>query len=318
MADHETSRTAEPSETSHAGTYALLFAGMAFFGSATPVSKIVTQAMPVFVGATLRVAIGGLVLAPIVWKKRGEIRTLSRTDWLLAVLIALFGMFGFTALMLYGLRMVSGVTGAIVMATAPAVTAAASVVFMKDAVTWRKVVAIVLAVSGVLTLQLGGGSSDGEGTSGEAGASWLGIGLVFGAVCCEAAYTLLGKRVSRDVDPVLVAFLAAVLSIPLFVPFAIWQWSSFDPASVDTRAWTAVVWYGAGTLALGSWLWYAGISRTEGAIAAGFMAVMPTSALILSYVLLGESFLWIHLAGFAIVFAGVLVMAWEHARMSRE
>lgn len=79
-----------------------------------------------------------------------------------------------------------------------------------------------------------------------------------------------------------------------------------------------MIWYGAGTLALGSWLWYSGLARAEGAIAAGFMGVMPASALILSYVLLGEEFRWIHLLGFGIVFAGVLLISWEHARMSGE
>ena len=48
------------------------------------------------------------------------------------------------------------------------------------------------------------------------------------------------------------------------------------------------------------------------------MGVMPASALILSYVLLGEEFRWIHLLGFGIVFAGVLLISWEHARMSGE
>lgn len=284
---------------------------MVFFGTATPVSKIVTQALPVFVGSTFRVLIGAVALAPIVWRRRTEIAGLSRRDWLLAGLIALFGMFGFTVLMLYGLRLVSGVAGAIVMSTAPAVTAAASVVFMGDAVTWRKVAAIALAVAGVVTLRLGGADGDSDGAT-----SWIGIGLVFGAVCCEAAYTLLGKRVSKDVDPVLVAFLAAVLSLPVFAPFAIWKWSQVDWSAVDARVWLAVVWYGAGTLALGSWLWYSGVARTDGSIAAGFMAVMPVSALVFSYVLLGEPFLWIHLVGFAIVLAGVLLIAWEHARMS--
>jgi drug/metabolite transporter (DMT)-like permease len=85
---------------------------------------------------------------------------------------------------------------------------------------------------------------------------------------------------------------------------------------LDRRAWLAVVWWGAGTLALGSWLWYSGVAKVEGSVAAGFMGVMPVSALVLSYVLLGEDFRWIHLAGFAVVFAGVLLISWEHTRMS--
>ena len=131
-------------------TLAQLIGGMATFGSATPVSKIVTQAMPIFVGSFLRVGIGALALAPLAWSKLGTIREMTRSDWLRIVIIALFGMFGFSALMLYGMSMVSGVAGAIVMSTAPAVTAAASMLFLGDHPTWRKLTAIVLAVGGVL------------------------------------------------------------------------------------------------------------------------------------------------------------------------
>ena len=285
--------------------------GMAVFGSATPVSRIVTQAMPVFVGSGLRVAIGALALLPFVVGDLGRIRTLSRRDWLLTAGIALLGMFGFSALMLYGMGMVSGVVGAVVMSTTPAVTAAASMLFLGDKPTWRKLAAVGLAVAGVLILHLGGGGSDEQG-----GNLLLGSALVFGAVCCEASYTLLGKKVSEHVDPVLVAFLAAALAVPLFVPLAVWQWPDFSPAQVSARAWAALVWYGAGTLTLGTWLWYSGVARAEGAVAAGFMGVMPVSALVLSYILLDEPFRWVHLLGFAVVLAGVLLVSWEHARMS--
>jgi drug/metabolite transporter (DMT)-like permease len=288
--------------------------GMAVFGSATPISKIVTGAMPVFVGSSIRIAVGALALAPFAAGHRHELRQLGRRDWLVVALIAVFGMFGFSALMLYGMRMVSGVVGAIVMSTTPAVTAVASMLLLGDKPTWRKVTAIVLAVAGVLILHLFHGGSGGQSEG--AGKLALGSALVFGAVCCETAYTLLGKQASRSTDPVLVACLAAALSIPLFLPFAIWQWSSFSIGAVEWRGWAAVLWYGAGTLALGTWLWYAGVAKVEGAVAAAFMGVMPASALILSYVLLGEPFRWIHLAGFLTVFAGVLLISWEHARMS--
>lgn len=285
--------------------------GMATFGSATPVSRIVAGAMPAFVASVLRVAIGAATLLPFALRRGGEIAKLGRRDWAWTALIALFGMFGFTVLMVYGMRMLSGASGAIVMSTAPAVTATASMLFAGDRPTWRKVTAVALAVAGVLVLHLG---STGGGSAASGEDLVLGSVLVFAAVCCEATYTLLGKKVSEDTDPVLVAFFAAALAVPLFVPFAVWQGLDFAVASVDTRAWVALVWYGAGTLALGTWLWYSGLERAEGAVAAAFMGVMPVSALVLSYVLLGEPFRWVHLAGFAVVLAGVLLISWEHAR----
>jgi drug/metabolite transporter (DMT)-like permease len=292
--------------------YAQLALGMAVFGSATPVSKIVTSAMPVFVGSALRVGLGALVLAPFVAARWDEVRRLDRHDWLLVGLISLFGMFGFSALMLYGMGMISGVVGAVVMSTTPAVTAAGAMLLMGDQPTWRKLAAIALAVVGVLVLQLG------QSSQGEGGNLLLGAALVFGAVCCEAAYTLLGKKMTERADPLVVAGLSAALAVPIFLPLAVWQWGSFAAGEAGWQAWTAVAWYGADTLALGSWLWYSGLAKAEGAVAAGFMGVMPASALILSYVLLGEEFQWLHLLGFGIVFAGVLLISWEHARMSGE
>lgn len=310
--------------------YAQLAAGMILFGSATPVSKLVTEAMPVFVGSALRVAVGALALAPLLVLYRGEIAKLGRTDWLLTALIALFGMFGFTVFMLLGMSLVSGVVGAIVMSTTPAVTAAAAILLVGERANWRKLAAIALAVGGVLLLYLGGGAGGGGGSGsgsggpllqflqGLGGSAFVGGLLVFAAVCCEVAYTLLGQRVSRDVNPLVVAFLAAALSLPLFIPLAAWEWGRFEPAAVGAGGWAAVIWYGAGTLAAGTWCWYSGIAKTEGSIAAAFMGLMPVSALVLSYLLLGESFQWLHLAGFGVVFAGVLLMSWEHASMAKQ
>lgn len=292
---------------------AQLALGMVLFGSATPVAKLVTAEFPVFLGAGLRVALGALALLPLALAKREGLRHLTRRDWLLVALIAIFGMFGFSVFMLYGMQLVPGTVGAVVMSTTPAVTAAAAMLLMGESATWRKLAAIALAVAGVLLLQLGGGT-DGDG----GGWPWLGALLVFAAVCCEAAYTLLGKRASEAADPILVAFLAAALSLPLFLPLALWQAGDFAPGEVSWQGWLALAWYGLGTLALGTWFWYAGVARAEGSVAAGFMGLMPVTALLLSYLLLGEAFRWIQPLGFAVVFAGVLLMAWEHKRQSSD
>ncbi|WP_165793605.1 DMT family transporter [Hyphococcus luteus] len=290
------------------GAFVLLAAGMILFGSATPVSKIVTGAMPVFIGSLLRVGLGALALAPFALPRLGELKTVSRGDIAAMAAIALFGMVGFSAFMLYGMRMISGVGGAVVMAMTPAVTAAAAIVFFGERASRRKLIALALAVGGVLILHVSGAAGEEDGGAN----ALLGIAMIFAAVCCEAAYTLLGRKVSADISPVLVAFVASAASIPLFAVAAAFQWSGFDALAVSAGEWAAVAWYGAGTLALGTALWYSGLSRTQGSTAAVFMGLMPVSALVLSYVLLGEAFRWVHLLGFGVVFASVLLISREH------
>jgi len=282
--------------------YAQLALGMAIFGSGTPISKILTNTFPVFVASGLRVAIATLVLLPFIWQQRETIRQYRRKDWVVIALIALIGMFLFSIFMLYGMKQISGVVGSIVMSTTPIVTALGSFFFFRDRLGWRKSAAIALAVFGILILNAGNPSSQSSG-----GNLLVGTLLIFGAVCSEASYTLLGKKASAHVDPVIIAALASAIALLLFLPFTLYQWPSLNMGTVSWTDWLALAWWGAGTLALGSVLWYRGVAKVAGSTAAGYMGVMPVSALVLSYLLLNEPFRWIHLAGFAAVFSGVLL-----------
>lgn len=307
-------------ERSGITTYALLALGMALFGSATPVSKLVGDAFPALLASTMRMATAVLVLGPIFMLRRRRegsgslrsvLRDLSRRDWLLLLGIGAIGTFGFTLLLLLGLRIAPGTVGAVVMGSTPAVTAAGAVLFLDDRLDRWKATAIVLAVIGVATANLG--------TAGDGGGDiWLGSLLVLGAVCCEAAYTLFGKRLSADMTPLMMTLLAALIAGILFVPFALFQLSGFDWAGVETSDWLALGWWGAGTMGLGSILWFHGMMRVSGTTASAFMGVMPVSALLLSYLLLGESFQVMHLVAIVLVLGALAVVTYGDARTEQE
>jgi drug/metabolite transporter (DMT)-like permease len=287
------------------GTYLLLATGMAIFGSGTPVSKVVTDAFPVFTASGARMLLATLVLVPLMVAQRrregssGLVPGLSRRDWLLVGGIAVAGMFLFSVFMLYGMKEVTGAIGGVVMATTPAVTAAGSVLFLRDRLDRWKALAIGCAVGGVLAVNVGGaGGSGGDDVL-------LGSLLVFGAVCGEAAYTLLGKRMTAEITPLALAALAATLAMLLFAPLAIAQLDQLSWGEPELTDWLALLWWGLGTMALGSVLWYRGVSRVAGTTASAFMGVMPISALLLSYLLLGESFELYQAVGMAAVLAGI-------------
>ena len=296
-------------------TYVLLVVGMALFGSATPVSKLVGEVFPSMVASGLRMLTAAAVLIPVLAVRRvtpgNAPPRISGKDWLLLAGIAAVGTFGFTLLLFYGMRQAPGAVGAVVMAATPAVTALGAVVFLHDRITTWKIVGLGLAVAGVVAVNLGGPSS------GSGNAVWVGSLLVFGAVCCEAVYTLLGKRLTADLSPLAIAVWAAVGAAVLFAPFAVVQGVGFDWTAPGWSDWAALVWWGTGTMGLGSVLWFRGVMRVSGTTASGFMAVMPISALLLSYLLLGEAFAWTHLVGMAAVAAGIAAVAYSDLRQSR-
>jgi drug/metabolite transporter (DMT)-like permease len=55
-----------------------------------------------------------------------------------------------------------------------------------------------------------------------------------------------------------------------------------------------------------------GLQKVKASTASGFMGAMPASALVLSYIWLGEAFHWVHMVGFALVFASIGLVSWAH------
>ena len=310
-ADPTSGSTDDASPALSSRTAALMVLGMACFGSATPVSRIVGRSFPVWLGSMTRMIVAAAVLAPLVWWRRRRhddtslwqtVRTMDTADrWRLAA-IGVVGTFAFTAFMLIGMREAPGAVGAVVMATTPAVTAVASVLFLGDHLTKWKTLAIALTVAGVVIVNLFGSTGSGSGDL-----VIVGSLLVFAAVCCEATYTLVGMRLSADLDPMSLTLLAALVAIVAFSPLAIWDLVGFDWTEPSTSEWLGALWWGAGTMALGSVLWFMGNRNVSGTTASVFMGVMPISALVLSYVLLGEPFEWIHVVGMATVLAGLVI-----------
>lgn len=298
-------------DSSDATGIALLFAGMALFGSATPVSKLVGEGLPVFTASLLRVVLGALSLLPFAARDfRKNLAEMDARAWREVSLISLFGMVGFTFLLVYGMKYITGVAGSIIMSFTPALTALGAFVFLRSPLDWRRTVAIVTGVGGLIIINVF--RSDFADDSGEL--FYLGVVLVLAAISCEAIYTLMGKKATDTMPPLFVTFLATTLSIPLFVVLSVAiDLSQADFGNVAAETWWALGWWGIGTLGAGSALWYSGLARAEGTTAAGFMSVMALSALLLSYFLLGETFEWIHVPGIVLVLTSIGLMSWVHA-----
>jgi len=291
---------------------------MALFGTATPLSKIVGENFSVFTASCLRMLIAAVVLAPFVWFATDRFAKMQRSDWWVIAAISAFGMVGFTATMLYGMRLTTGVIGSTIMSATPAATAIGAVVFFGAAMNWRKAGALALGVAGIAVINLfrgGGGGGDGQGGN----AMLLGAALVGAAICMEAAYTLLSRKLSDGISSLETTLAASLMAAVLFVVLAFaFDSRPFDFSGSDASGLYALAFWGAATGGLAPVLWYRGVRKAPGALTAGAMAVMPLSALALSYLLLGETFRWIHLAGFGLVFVGLVLMIVEHARGHRQ
>ena len=294
--------------TTRLGVFAALFFGMAFFGSGTPTAKVVTAEFPLFLAPFLRLLAAAILTTPLLVAYRTELREISKESWLLIIGIGSIGLVAFSLFLLTGMKLVSGVVGAMVMSTSPAAVALGAAWFLGDHLGIRKIVAVALSVAGVVIINVSGEPIRAQG-------GWtivLGSLFVFGAVCSATAYSLFAKKVSSRVRPILLIPLAAWVATLLFAVPGLYQASSFDFSTPTLEHWIALLWWGVGPFGIGTMLWFVGLARVQASIASGFMGVMPASGLVVSYVWLGETFYWIHMAGFALVLGGIGMVAWAH------
>jgi drug/metabolite transporter (DMT)-like permease len=115
------------------------------------------------------------------------------------------------------------------------------------------------------------------------------------------------------VSPRATAVLASVLSLALFLPLGLYQAIGLDFSSVGFVGWASVVHYGAFVTALGYLLWFGGLAKVPASTAGVFTGVLPVSAVLLSYLVLGEPFSWAHPVGMACVLAAILLIAWRRS-----
>ena len=278
---------------------------MAIVGSSVVVGKTLVARMPIFVIGGLRFALASVILLTLVVILERPRPRLGPRDVAILILQAFTGIFAFNALLLFGLRLTTAAEAGIVTSTTPAVAAALATLVLRERWTPRRTVTIVLAVLGILVLNLTTPSSGGA----RGPTALLGDLLVFGAVLGEAIFLVCSRVVSQRQSPLVVATGMSLLGLVMFAPFALQEARSFDFGALVLHEWIAITYYGVAVTVLAFLLWAHGIARVEAGTAAAFTSVLPVSVLGLSYTVLGEPFAWAHLGGGACVIGALAILA---------
>ena len=79
-----------------------------------------------------------------------------------------------------------------------------------------------------------------------------------------------------------------------------------------------IVYYGVFGTVGAYLLWYRGLSRVPASVAGVFTGVLPVSAVLLSYAVLREPFLWSHLIGMTCVLLAIVLIAGSSSGEARK
>lgn len=294
--------------------YLALGASMALVGSYVALSKPLLLVFPVFVLAWLRFGVGAIAMAGWLRKPPTE-PPLSRKTRGLIFLESFLGNFLFSVCMLFGMRYTTAVAAGIIMSAIPAVVAVMSWVFLREKVAWKSWAGIACAAIGIAvysaykpeqTVQY----SQAVDANFSQISLWMGNALIFAAVVCEAAYAVIGKKLTEGLSPKRISALINLWGLALVTPLGAWYAWHFNFAAVAATHWGLLVFYGLAASVWTVWLWMTGLKTVPASQAGLFTVMLPISAALTGVVFLGETIAPVQLLAFAIALAGVVLATW--------
>ena len=284
---------------------------MSLVGSYVALSKPLVAALPVFLLAWLRFGIGGAAMLHWLKKPPGEAPMTGQTKRLL-FLESFLGNFLFSICMLFGVSMTGAVTAGVVMATIPAAVAVMSWAFLKEHIGLRTWGAVLCAVIGVTLVSLSKQELEAIDSSTLSGDlplknSLLGTLLLLGAVFCEAAYAVIGKKLVGSLGPKRICALINLWGFALVTPLGLWAAWRFDFSSVAAPSWWLLVFYSLAASVWTVWLWMTGLKTIPASRAGVFTVFLPVSAAAVGVLFLGESLGPLQALAFGVALLGVVL-----------
>jgi drug/metabolite transporter (DMT)-like permease len=219
----------------------------------------------------------------------------SERDWLTTLALGVT----YTAMTLFffvSLRFLTAGIATIVLYTYPTFVVALSAIFLGEAVTVRKLIALGLATGGI-ALVVGVGTTDIDP---------LGIGLALGSAACYAVYTTGSRRLSPSISPrpLMIGILAGT-TVSMLV-YGVLDGGLALPTGRDE--WWIVLGLALVSTVIPHLLFYEGVSRLQASRVGVVSTAEPVVTVVLGVILLGETITFSVLAGGLLVLCGVLVV----------
>ena len=285
-------------------TYAKLVAVPAIWGGTFIAGRVLALALPAAVGSLLRYVVA---LATLLFAARwleGGLPRLTRRQVIGTLLLGATGILAYNLFFLGALARLPASRTSLIIALNPVVTIAAASLLLGERMNPRRWSGVVVALAGVWIVV-----SRGDVLGSVTGSVGVGESLMFGGVCSWAAYTLIGRRVLRELTPLAAttyaslwgAAMLAVVAAPDLRELAL---TDLTPPVVLSALYLGVL----GTSVAFVW-YYQAVQRLGASRTVIFNNLVPVFGATFGVLLLGEPLLPSMLLGGAVAVGGVMLVS---------
>lgn len=289
--------------------YLVLCAGVLIVSTSSILIRYLQGAgVPSLSIAAWRLALAALILTPLAWARvGGELRALPRRDLLLAAASGGFLAVHFAS-WISSLAYTSVASSVALVSTNPLWVGLASLLIFRERLGWRTLAGIAATLLGTILI----GVADLASTQPNPA---LGNALALVGAATVSAYLLIGRDLRRRLSVlayVYVVYSAAALVLLVWALLAGAPLGGYPPAVYLLLAGLAI-----GPQLLGHTSFNYALSTLSATFVAVAILGEPVGSAILAFVLFGERFAPLQLAGFLLLMLGIVVASTEAATPRR-
>jgi drug/metabolite transporter (DMT)-like permease len=272
------------------------------WGGMYVVSKVVLEIIPPFSLVTLRLLLGALTLA-ILLQMRGFPKLTHRQ--VLQILGVGFIGYGISlSLQFLGTKLSTAANGSLVTSATPAFVLIFAWRYLKENITWLRLIALALATLGVVAVI--------DPRSAQMNPElFLGNLLLIGAAVTWALYSVLVRKTTQHLDVLPFSLIAFLGGLPVTLPAGAWEWKTLGIGEITIAVVGGVLFLGVISTALAMVLWNTAFAYVDASLASLTFFAQPVVGTLLGWLLLGEQITPLFLLGGLLIGLGLIISSRE-------
>lgn len=274
--------------------YLYLIMTFCAWGSLYVVGKFVMGKVPVLMISSIRYIIAGIILFFIM--KKTKTKKIEKQDYKYVFLIGFVGYFIATVAQLIGVKFSNASLASLVNSVNPITIMLFAAIILKEKLTLKKIICIILAIVGVHTI-IGGSNENGQ---------VIGILISLFAVISWSFISVIVRRVTQKYDPIQITTYGIIIAAVSTLPFSIGEFIITPNIKIDWTVALSLIYIGVVCTALAHFLWNKSLSMIEAGACSLFYPVQPMMSVFLGWMFLGENIDINFVIGAILIIGGVV------------
>jgi len=273
-----------------------------FWAGAFIAGKLSVPYIPVFTLTFLRFFIATIILYFVAAFKDKSKYKLTKKDIPIFLFTGIVGMFGYHIFFFTALKYTTAINSSLIAATNPIITTILCIIVLRDKITFKRAIGIILSFLGVFLTITNANLSTMRYLSLNKGDL-----LMLLAVFMWAAYSVFSKKVMHKFSPLILTFYSFLFCSVFLIPFALYERPWMFIKQVPYYSFLAVLYMSIFASVIGYLVQQISIKQIGPSKTAIFINLVPIFSIILSVTILKESLSIVKMFTTLLIITGVYI-----------